>query len=399
MKTSKSVEKEYHLPSTTLLDSHDDIIAKTNRKSIRETSGELEKTLEAMGIGAHLSKVSVGPQITRFEVALAPGVRVEKLLKFENEIALALKAQNLRFVAPIPGKDAVGIEVPNEKPSTVYLRPLLESDAWNKTKATVPILLGRGVKNKPSILDLTKAPHLLIAASTKTEKSAFLNTLILSLLFRFSQDELNIILISTDIELQRQYLNVPHMIIPAVKDHHDVWRAIQQAEMQIHDRYLFLYKVKAKTIASFNSRPSDQEPVLDDKGNVIPQKLPIIVVIVDELSDAMKGKNKIEAETDICRIALKGRAAGIHLVVATNSPQRNVISGLIKANLPTKIAFRVKDEKESLLILDCKGAERLLGNGDMLFNPPGTAILERIQGIHISDDEINRVINAVSGKV
>ena len=310
MKTTESVEKEYHLPSTTLLDNHDDIIANTDRKRIREASKELEKTLETMGIGAHLSKVTVGPQITQFEVALAPGVRVEKILKFENKIALALKAQNLRFVAPIPGKDAVGIEVPNEPPSMVYLRPLLESDAWNKTKAAIPILLGRGVKNKPSILDLAKAPHLLIAGSSDTEKNACLNTLILSLFFRFSPDELKIILISTDIEQQRQYLNVPHMIIPAVKDHHDVWRAIQLAEMQIHDRYFFLYKVKTKTIASFNSRPPDPEPVLDDEGNVIPQKLPIVVVIVDELSDAMKGNCKIEAETDICRIAQKGRAAG-----------------------------------------------------------------------------------------
>jgi S-DNA-T family DNA segregation ATPase FtsK/SpoIIIE len=185
------------------------------------------------------------------------------------------------------------------------------------------------------------------------------------------------------------------MIIPPVKDNHDVWRAIQQAEIQIHSRYGMHYKVKAKNIAEFNSRPPDLQPVFDD-GNVIPPKLPFLVVIVDELSHAMKGNNKEDAEYDICRIAQKGRAAGVHLVIATNSLRRFVVTGLIKANIPTKIAFRVGNVNASRLVLDCKGAEKLLGNGDMLFNPPCGASLERIQGAHVSEDEMRRVVDVVS---
>ncbi|MBR2964654.1 MAG: hypothetical protein IKC53_10670, partial [Lentisphaeria bacterium] len=327
-----------------------------------------------------------------------PGVRVEKVTSIQNNIAMAMEAQSIRIRAPIPGKDAVGIEVPNKASSTVFLRPLLESATWRDSHAAIPILLGRDIAGSVYLTDLSKAPHLLIAGSTGSGKSVCMNTLIMSLLFRFSPDELKLIMVDPKVVELEMYRPIPHLITPVVNDPKKVPLALRWGVNEMERRYMVLAKVKAKNLAAFNSRPPDPQPVIDDYGMVVPPKLPILIIIIDELADIMMTDAKNDVETSICRIAQKGRAAGVHLVIATQSPRKEVVTGLIKANIPTKIAFRVSNGMDSRVILDAVGAEKLLGNGDMLFNPPGAAVLERIQGAYVSDNEIAKVIEEVAAQ-
>ena len=395
---TKTVGKEYHLPSPTLLDRHSDETREQDENYLREASLEIEKTLESFGIAGYVSAITVGPRVTRFEIALNPGVRADKFSKIETNFALALKTQSIRLVIPIPGKNAVGIEVPNKVSNTVYLRSLLESSAWRETTASIPILLGRDIENKPAMLDLAKAPHLLIAGTNGSGKSVCLNSIILSLLFRFSPDELRLVMmgsVSADLEMCRP---LPHLITPIINDPKKMSQALRWGVNEMERRYKVLAKVKAKTLTAFNSRPLDRQPITDDCGMTIPQKLPILVFVINELAEIMLPKTDIrdEVETNICRLAQKGRAAGIHLIISTQFSKKDVITGLIKANIPTKIAFRVNDNKESLAVLDSSGAEKLLGNGDMLYNPPGAVSLERIQGAYVSDAEFTKVIEDVA---
>lgn len=392
------VYEEYHLPSPMLLDRHGDAIAEEDQAYIREASLSLEKTLESFGVNGYVSNITVGPRVTQFEIALNPGVRVEKVTSIQNNIAMAMEAQSIRIRAPIPGKDAVGIEVPNKASSTVYLRPLLESATWRESHAAIPILLGRDIAGSVYLTDLSKAPHLLIAGSTGSGKSVCMNTLIMSLLFRFSPDELKLIMVDPKVVELEMYRPIPHLITPVVNDPKKVPLALRWGVNEMERRYMVLAKVKAKNLAAFNSRPPDPQPVIDDYGEVVPPKLPILIIIIDELADIMMTDAKSDVETSICRIAQKGRAAGVHLVIATQSPRKEVVTGLIKANIPTKIAFRVSNGMDSRVILDAVGAEKLLGNGDMLFNPPGAANLERIQGAYVSDSEIAKVIDEVAAQ-
>ena len=392
------VYEEYHLPSPMLLDRHGDAIAEEDQAYIREASLSLEKTLESFGVNGYVSNITVGPRVTQFEIALNPGVRVEKVTSIQNNIAMAMEAQSIRIRAPIPGKDAVGIEVPNKASSTVYLRPLLESATWRESHAAIPILLGRDIAGSVYLTDLSKAPHLLIAGSTGSGKSVCMNTLIMSLLFRFSPDELKLIMVDPKVVELEMYRPIPHLITPVVNDPKKVPLALRWGVNEMERRYMVLAKVKAKNLAAFNSRPPDPQPVIDECGEVVPPKLPILIIIIDELADIMMTDAKSDVETSICRIAQKGRAAGVHLVIATQSPRKEVVTGLIKANIPTKIAFRVSNGMDSRVILDAVGAEKLLGNGDMLFNPPGGAVLERIQGAYVSDPEIAKVIEEVAAQ-
>ena len=392
------VYEEYHLPTPSLLDRHGDEIAKEDQAYIREASMSLEKTLESFGVDGYVSKITVGPRVTQFEIALNPGVRVEKVTSIQNNISMAMEAQSIRIRAPIPGKDAVGIEVPNKASSTVYLRPLLESAMWRESRAAIPILLGRDIAGEVYLTDLSKAPHLLIAGSTGSGKSVCMNTLIMSLLFRFSPDELKLIMVDPKVVELEMYRPIPHLITPVVNDPKKVPLALRWGVNEMERRYMVLAKVKAKNLAAFNSRPPDPQPVIDDYGEIVPPKIPILIIIIDELADIMMTDAKSDVEQSICRIAQKGRAAGLHLVIATQSPRKEVVTGLIKANIPTKIAFRVSNGMDSRVILDAMGAEKLLGNGDMLFNPPGGANLERIQGAYVSDPEIAKVIDEVAAQ-
>ena len=392
------VYEEYHLPSPMLLDRRGSEIATEDKKYIQNATDRLEETLQSFNVEGIISGITVGPRVTQFEISLNPGVKVEKITSIQPNICMAMEAQSIRIRAPIPGKNAVGIEIPNKVSNTVYLRPLLESATWRESHAAIPILLGRDIAGEVYLTDLSKAPHLLIAGSTGSGKSVCMNTLIMSLLFRFSPDELKLIMVDPKVVELEMYRPIPHLITPVVNDPKKVPLALRWGVNEMERRYLVLAKVKAKNLAAFNSRPPDPQPVLDDYGEVIPPKLPILIIIIDELADIMMTDAKSDVETSICRIAQKGRAAGVHLVIATQSPRKEVVTGLIKANIPTKIAFRVSNGMDSRVILDAVGAEKLLGNGDMLFNPPGGANLERIQGAYVSDPEIARVIDEVAAQ-
>ncbi len=392
------VYEEYHLPSPMLLDRHGDEIATEDKKYIQNATDRLEETLQSFNVDGIISDITVGPRVTQFEISLSPGVKVEKVTSIQNNISMALAAESIRIRAPIPGKSAVGIEVPNKVSNTVYLRPLLESATWRESHAAIPILLGRDIAGSVYLTDLSKAPHLLIAGSTGSGKSVCMNTLIMSLLFRFSPDELKLIMVDPKVVELEMYRPIPHLITPVVNDPKKVPLALRWGVNEMERRYMVLAKVKAKNLAAFNSRPPDPQPVYDDYGEIVPPKLPILIIIIDELADIMMTDAKSDVETSICRIAQKGRAAGVHLVIATQSPRKEVVTGLIKANIPTKIAFRVSNGMDSRVILDAVGAEKLLGNGDMLFNPPGAAVLERIQGAYVSDKEIGKVIEEVAAQ-
>ena len=389
-----SSESNYALPSPTLL-SED--VAQKEKANARIAKAKMEEILSALKINGHVRKVSVGPTVTQFEITLEPGVKASKVERNESAIQEALDASSIRLVIPIPGKNALGIQVPNQTATPVYMRSLLESKEWNESKALVPALLGQDIEGKPVILDLAKAPHLLIAGVAKSEVSACLNTTILSLLFTFSPNELTFLILAPKNRPLSVFGPIPHLLVPMVSEPKEYVSTLRWAANEVNRRYKVLAKVKAKNITAFNSRPTDLQLLTDDNGNVIPQKLPVLVIIISELADVMMtdSTEREEAEMCICRIAQNGRAAGIHLVIATQSPRKEVITSLIQANIPTKIAFRVNDINESRMLLDMKGAEKLIGNGDMLFNPPDGTPLKRIQSPLVSEDEVSKVVDVV----
>ena len=390
-------DRPYELPPVSLLDK-----PKENRGEdegyLDLAKVTLQATLDSFDINGTVCNTVVGPRITRFEIALQPGVRVEKVTQIQNNIAKDMRAESIRILAPVPGSDTVGIELPNKVSNMVFLRELMESDTWRNTKANIPIILGKDVSGHVKIADLAKAPHLLIAGSTGSGKSVCMNTLIMSLLYRFSPFELKLILVDPKYVELEIYRPLPHLITPLVNDPTKVPYALRWGVNEMEHRYQQMARVKAKNLEAFNSRPPDPEPVMDENGDPIPQKLPLLIIIVDELADIMMTEAKKDVETSICRIAQKGRAAGIHLVIATQTPRKDIITGTIKANLPTKISFKVSTGMDSRVILDCQGAEKLLGKGDMLFKGPAGE-MERIQGSMVSDPEIQKISDFVSSQV
>ncbi len=387
----------YNLPPVPLLDKPKDV-RNEDDEHLKQACAILQATLDSFDINGHVSDTVVGPRITRFDIQLEPGVKVEKVSGIQNNIAMSMQAESIRVLAPIPGRNAVGIELPNKVSNMVYIRELFESEAWRSSKADIPIILGKDVSGKVIIADLAKAPHLLIAGSTGSGKSVCMNTLIMSLLFKFSPFHLKLILVDPKFVELEMYRPLPHLITPVVNDPKKVPFALRWGVNEMEHRYQMLAKVKAKNLNAFNSRPPDPEPVYDENDELIPPKLPLLVIIVDELADIMMTEAKSDVETSICRIAQKGRAAGIHLVIATQTPRKDIITGTIKANLPTKIAFKVSTVMDSRVILDAMGAEKLLGKGDMLFKGP-SGETERIQGSMVSDPEIQKVVDFVSSQV
>ena len=387
----------YKLPPVNLLKDLPE--TKGDSQTITKESIEtLQDTLNSFGIDARVAGVVTGPRVTRLEVIPSPGVRVQKISSLESNIKLDLKAESIRILAPIPGKDAVGIEVPNKSSSLVSLKTILTSKQWEHNNGGIPIVLGRDVAGIPIITDLARAPHLLIAGATGSGKSVCVNTLIMSLLYKFSPDELRLIMVDPKVVEFEMYQKLPHLITPIVNEPKKVPLVLRWTINEMEKRYRTLAKVRVKNLEGFNSRSIPAEPILDDEGEAIPNRLPFIVIIIDELADIMMVA-KADVETSIARIAQKARAVGIHLVLATQRPSVQIITGIIKANLPTRIAFRVTSVVDSRVILDHKGAESLLGRGDMLFIPPGSAKLDRIQGAMLSDPEIEEIVSFCSAQM
>ena len=390
-KKTVQIKSNYKLPPVTLLK---DLTESKGDSAdiINEAKETLQDTLNSFGIEAKVTDAVTGPRVTRLEIVPSPGVRVQKISQLESNIKLDLKAESIRILAPIPGKDAVGIEIPNVSSSMVPLKGIFNSTQWKRGSSEIPIILGKNVAGESVITDLGRAPHLLIAGATGSGKSVCVNTLIMSLLYRFSPDELRLIMVDPKVVEFEMYQKLPHLITPVINEPKKVPLALRWAITEMEKRYRLLAKARVKNLDSFNSRERTGQEILDDDGNPLPEKMSFIIIIIDELADIMMVA-KADVETSIARIAQKARAVGIHLVLATQRPSVQIITGIIKANLPTRIAFRVTSITDSRVILDHKGAESLLGRGDMLFIPPGSAKLDRIQGAILSDQEVESVVD------
>ncbi|CAM2927747.1 FtsK/SpoIIIE family DNA translocase [Rariglobus hedericola] len=397
------IEENYEFPSLSLLKEQSAASADGTDEEYAKNMADLVRILGEFGVTVTPGEIHVGPVITCYEVAPAPGVRVEKIAGLDKNIALGMRAQSVRILAPIPGKAAVGVEIPNRVPTPVGMREILESEDWSSAKAEIPIALGKDVSGKPLISDLAKMPHLLIAGATGSGKSVCINSIIASIVYRKSPKDLRLIMVDPKVVELKVFNTLPHMLIPVVTEPKKVPAALKWLLGEMEQRYQIFAKVGVRNIAGFNTRkksgaadfPSADaqqsldgvDPLAADDGLDIPEKLPYIVAIIDELADLMMVA-PAEIETSIARLAQLARAAGIHLIIATQRPSVNVITGVIKANLPSRIAFQVASQIDSRTILDGKGAETLIGRGDMLFSPPGSSRLVRAQGAFVSDEEV-----------
>ena len=386
---------DFVLPPVSMLAQGTNVIGE-NRDAIELATSKIQQTLDDFSIAGRVTGFVSGPRVTRYEITLDPGISVRKVEQIQDNIRMSLAATSIRVLAPIPGRSVVGIEVSNTKPEAVFMRSVMESEEWKRGKAEIPLALGKNVSGKPVILDLAKAPHMLVAGSTGTGKSVCSNSLIMSMLFRFRPDELRLIMVDPKIVEFDAYKKLPHLLTPIINDSAKVPIALRWAANEMDRRYHVLAKVGVKKLSEFNSRPIPDEPEYDDDGKVIPEKMPLLVIILDELADLMMTEAKKDVETNITRIAQKGRAAGIHIIVATQRPSTNIITGVIKANLPTRLCFQVRSLIDSRVVLDTPGAEKLLGTGDMLVMTSSSMEIERVQGAWVQDDDIKKVVQFIS---
>jgi DNA segregation ATPase FtsK/SpoIIIE, S-DNA-T family len=362
----------------------------------------LVETLRTFKVDSQIGGRTTGPVVTQFEVVPAPGVKVNRIAALDADLALALRAPSIRIVAPIPGKGAVGVEVPNPEPEVVYLRRILESATFQRARGALPLALGKDLNGRPYVADLAKMPHLLIAGATGSGKSICINTLITSLVYRHSPKTLRLLMVDPKMVELSIYGDLPHLRHPVVTDPQDAATVLKWAVLEMEKRYALLSENGARSLAEFNKRAQEGAPLrrstpqgADDdpeRWTYTDGPLPFIVLVVDELADLMMSV-QAEIEKPLAQLAQKSRAIGIHLVVATQRPSVNVITGLIKANFPCRIAFRVSSKVDSRTIIDQNGADALLGNGDMLFQPPGTSDPVRIQGAYISTDDTEQMMD------
>ncbi|MDO8540239.1 MAG: DNA translocase FtsK [Opitutaceae bacterium] len=403
----QSDDATYQFPPLTLLKEQAKPAAGNTEEEHRQNAENLLRILSEFGVEVTLGEIHVGPVITRYEVVPAPGVRVEKIAGLDKNIALGMRAQSVRILAPIPGKAAVGVEVPNQHPTPVGMRELLESVDWADAKAELPIALGKDVSGKPLVSDLAKMPHLLIAGATGSGKSVCINSIVASVLYSKSPKDVRLIMVDPKVVELKIFNSLPHMLIPVVTEPKKVPAALKWLLGEMEQRYQIFAKCNVRNIVGFNSRKKTGKPEpaipVDAQASLtgvdplatddieIPERLPYIIAIIDELADLMMVA-PAEIETSIARLAQLARAAGIHLIIATQRPSVNVITGVIKANLPSRIAFQVASQVDSRTILDTKGADTLIGRGDMLFSPPGTSRLVRAQGAFVSDEEVQELV-------
>jgi S-DNA-T family DNA segregation ATPase FtsK/SpoIIIE len=430
--TSQTWDAEnYTLPGFDLLDAHDtEGRTAADPAELEQIQQILIETLAQFGIAVAAGDITKGPTITRYEVYPAKGVRVDKIVALERDLARATSAERINILAPIPGKDTVGIELANTRKVKVTLRELLQSQDWEeaKTKSKLPLALGKDVYGKTIIADLAQMPHLLVAGTTGSGKSVCINALVASMIFRFTPEELRFIMIDPKVVEMQVYNSLPHLVIPVVTDPKKVLLALRWVIDEMEKRYKIFAQAGVRNITSFNGRPPKKtQKELDEAALeagvsparrraaetaaaaeaeikvpredelIIPDRMPYIVIIIDELADLMQTA-PADVESAIARITQMARAAGIHLIVATQTPRADVITGVIKANIPSRIAFQVASKIDSRVILDENGADRLLGQGDMLYLPPSTSRLIRAQGVLVTDEEIHRLVEFVSAQ-
>lgn len=439
------LNKSYRLPTLELLEAHNPKTFKAaDPEELKEMQNVIIDTLKTFGISVAPGNITKGPTITRYEVYPAVGVRVDKIVALEKDLARATRAESIHILAPIPGKDTVGIEIANNKKVVVTLRELLESDAWQTKAEGLPLALGKDVYGKTIVADLARMPHCLVAGATGSGKSVCINSIVASIIYRYTPEDLRFIMIDPKVVELQMFNRLPHMAVPVVTDPKKVLLALRWVINEMEKRYRMFAKVGCKNLSGFNTRwerdkrerekereaklklnetpdmfeeaaaaaaladvydgvedvisePEEEErgPVEMLDGTPIPERLPFIVVIIDELADLMQTA-PADVESAIARIAQMGRAAGIHLVLATQTPRADVITGIIKANIPCRIAFQVANKIDSRVILDVNGAERLLGQGDMFYMPPGTSKLTRAQGAFVTEREMSDIVDFIA---
>ena len=380
--------KGFQLPSINLLDNFKEEPSSANDESLNMQSKLLEKKLDDFNVNGKVVAVSPGPVITTFEYEPAPGVKINKIVNLTDDLALALRAISIRIVAPIPGKAVIGIELPNTTRELVRFKGIVASSTFEKSKSKLTICLGKDIIGNPVVAELDKMPHLLIAGATGTGKSVALNSMICSLLYKSTPDEVKLIMIDPKrIELS-SYDGIPHLITPVVIDVKKATNALFWAVREMERRYELLSEKKSRNLRQYNQKIEKEKSSDKDQPS---EKLPYIVIVIDELADLMLAASR-NVEVALTRLAQMARAAGIHLILATQRPSVDVLTGIIKANFPTRLTFQVSSKTDSRTIIDTNGAENLLGDGDMLFLPPGTAKLQRIHGAFISEEELSRII-------
>lgn len=387
---------DYKLPPLDLLEDPEYGFASLQEKVVREKAAMLERALNEFNIDARVAAVDTGPVITMFELELAAGVKVSAISSLSNDLARALAAPSVRIVAPVPGKHTVGIEVPNTQKEKVRLKELMGNGAVQIDKMSLPLYLGKDAGGEPILVDLTTCPHMLVAGTTGSGKSVCLNSIIMSILLTQRPDRVKMILVDPKMVEMSMFKEVPHLMCPIVNDMKRAESILDWAVTKMDERYALLAEARVKNIAGYNKLSQDQileRFSTDNKDEIakIPMHLPYVVIIIDELADLMMTSAK-EVEYHLSRLAQKSRAVGIHIILATQRPQANVVTGLIKSNLPSRIAFRVSSRMDSRIVLDQNGAELLLGQGDMLFLKPGDSKLIRAQGTFVADDEVRSTV-------
>ena len=378
-------DEHYEYPPIEFLSKPKKKSLKGGAKALADTASKLQKTLYSFGVSAKVENVSVGPAITRYELKPSEGVRVSKIANLADDIALNLAAATIRIEAPIPGKQAVGIEVPNQEKEAVYMREVIDSDEFRKNESKLTVALGKDVAGNIQLADIAKMPHVLIAGATGSGKSVCVNTIITSIIYNSKPSEVKFVMVDPKVVELSVYNGIPHLLIPVVTDPRKAAGALAWAVQEMDDRYNKFATKGVRDLKGYNKLIENEEGA---------GKLPQIVIIVDELADLMMvAKNDVE--DSICRLAQKARAAGMHLVIATQRPSVDVITGLIKANVPSRIAFAVSSQVDSRTILDSVGAEKLLGKGDMLYFPSGAPKPSRVQGAFVTDDEVEKIVDFV----
>ena len=386
---------EYIFPPMNLLVTEKQKLSSDFDKVLKETAMKLQSTLESFGVHVTITDISCGPTVTRYEMFPEQGTKVSKILSLTDDIKLNLAASDIRIEAPIPGKAAIGIEVPNKENTMVSLRELMESKEFKEFPSRLSFAVGKDIAGKVVVSDIAKMPHMLIAGSTGSGKSVCINTLIMSILYKAKPDEVKLILVDPKVVELSVYNGIPHLLIPVVTDPKQASAALHWGVAEMTDRYQKFADMNVRDLKGYNKKVEDMRA----KGDATaPDKLPQIVIIVDELADLMMVAPG-EVEESICRLAQLARAAGIHLIIATQRPSVDVITGLIKANMPSRVAFAVSSGVDSRTILDMNGAEKLLGKGDMLFYPQGYSKPARIQGAFVSDGEVSDVVDFLKNQV
>ena len=378
-------DEHYEYPPLEILSKPSKKGLKGGAKALTDTAAKLQKTLYSFGVSAKVENVSVGPAITRYELKPAEGVRVSKIANLADDIALNLAAETIRIEAPIPGKQAVGIEVPNAQREAVHLREVLDSDVFTQNESKLAIALGKDVAGNVQLADIAKMPHVLIAGSTGSGKSVCINTIITSIIYHAKPSEVKFVMVDPKVVELSVYNGIPHLLIPVVTDPRKAAGALAWAVQEMDNRYNLFAEKGVRDLKGYNKAIEKDEEV---------GQLPQIVIIVDELADLMMVA-KSDVEDAICRLAQKARAAGMHLVIATQRPSVDVITGLIKANVPSRIAFAVSSQVDSRTILDSVGAEKLLGKGDMLYFPSGAPKPSRVQGAFVTDEEVEKIVDFI----